>query len=119
MTKSQAIYQFFNSFGVKAYEESTVEDNAPFPYITYSEIDAEEFVMSISVWDRGTNWSRVMDITNKIARRLGEFGFSLITFDGGYYMLYQEDPFYQRMKDEDDTIRRVYINIGGKRLARY
>lgn len=119
MTKSQAISEFFNSFGVKAYEESTVPDKTLFPYITYSEVDGEEFIIGASVWDKSTSWKKVMDITDAIAKRLGEFNYITIPFDGGYYMLYQEEPFYQRMSDEDRTIRRIYLNIGGKRLARY
>ena len=35
MTKAAAIYQFWNSFGLTAYEENTVPDDAAFPYITY------------------------------------------------------------------------------------
>ena len=35
MTKAAAIYQFWNSFGLAAYEENSVPDDATFPYITY------------------------------------------------------------------------------------
>ena len=35
MTKAAAMYQFWNSFGLTAYEENTVKDDASFPYITY------------------------------------------------------------------------------------
>ncbi len=119
MTKSQAIREFFNSFGVEAYVESTVPDKTIFTYITYQKVDGEEFIIGASVWDKSTSWKKVMDITDAIAKRLGEFNYITIPFDGGYYMLYQEEPFYQRMSDEDRTIRRIYLNIGGKRLARY
>lgn len=36
MNKAQAIQAFWESFGVPAYEESTVPDDAVMPYITYS-----------------------------------------------------------------------------------
>ena len=34
MTKANAIYNFWNSFGITAYEENTVPEDAIFPYIT-------------------------------------------------------------------------------------
>lgn len=35
MDRAQAIHSFWNSFGLKAYDENTVPDNAKLPYITY------------------------------------------------------------------------------------
>ena len=37
MTKAAAIYQFWNSFGLTAYEENSVPTDATFPYITYQD----------------------------------------------------------------------------------
>lgn len=119
MKKSEAIYNFWNSFGVSAYDESYVPDNTPFPYITYNYVDDEEFIASVSVWDKSYSWARVSDLVEQIGKRLGEKNYTLVPFDGGYFMLYQEHPFSQRMSDEDQTIRRAVLNVGGKRLARY
>jgi hypothetical protein len=38
MNKSQALQSFWESFGIPAYNEYTVPDNAEMPYITYSVI---------------------------------------------------------------------------------
>ena len=35
MTKAAAIYQFWSGFGLTAYEENTVPEDAVFPYVTY------------------------------------------------------------------------------------
>ena len=35
MTKEQALYKFWISFGMQAYEENSVPSDATFPYITY------------------------------------------------------------------------------------
>ena len=35
MDKYQAINEFWNRFGVMAYDENTVPDDAELPYITY------------------------------------------------------------------------------------
>lgn len=36
MTKAAALHSFFSGFGLTAYEENSVPDDAVFPYITYS-----------------------------------------------------------------------------------
>ena len=36
MNKSQAIHKFWNQFNIPAYDQYSVPDDAPFPYITYS-----------------------------------------------------------------------------------
>lgn len=35
MTKTKALYEFFSSFGVDAYPNTSVPDGAVFPYLTY------------------------------------------------------------------------------------
>ena len=36
MTKAAALHSFYSSFGLTAYEENSVPDDAEFPYITYN-----------------------------------------------------------------------------------
>ena len=35
MTKEQALYQFFNSFDITGYRNTSVPDDVIFPYLTF------------------------------------------------------------------------------------
>ena len=55
MTKAAAIYQFWNSFGLTAYEENSVPVEAAFPYITYQLVTDSfdrEIPLVASIWYR-------------------------------------------------------------------
>ena len=122
MTKERAIHAFWNSFGVKAYEESSVPDDAEFPRITYSmESDSFENVVSMTanVWYRSTSWEGATDLTTEIAKRIKEHGHAIVPYDGGYAYIVGGNPFSQRIDDPDDTIKRIYINIQTEYLSLY
>ena len=56
MTKAAAIYQFWSGFGLTAYEENTVPENAAFPYVTYQLVTDSfdrEVAATASLWYRG------------------------------------------------------------------
>ncbi len=113
MTKEQAYHAFVASFGWATYDENTVPDNAPMPRNTYNFADAEfgsPVAMSISAWDRSTSWARVTEMKSRIYNAIG-LGGKIIPFDGGYIWIKRGQPFSQRMSDEDDSIRRIYINV--------
>lgn len=113
MTKMQALNSFWNGFGLTAYDESTVPDNAPLPYITYSagEDDFNHPVsLTASIWYRSKTW---VDITNKLDQ-ISEWisrGGIMVAYDQGAMLIRKGTPFAQRVKDEDDSIRRIYMNI--------
>lgn len=118
MNKAQAIQTFFESFGIPAYEESTVPDDAVMPYITYSMASdsiGHPIAMAASVWDKTYLWSRVSQIVDSISDALVQV--KAIPLDVGYIYITRGTPFAQRMVDEDDTIRRVYINLMVEYLA--
>lgn len=113
MTKEQAYHAFWSSFGWKAYDENTVPDDAPLPRITYNFAVAEfgeAVALSASVWDRSTSWSLVTKKAGDIYSRIG-LGGTIIPFDGGYIWIKRGQPFFQRVSDENDSIRRIYINV--------
>lgn len=111
MTKEQAYHAFVSGFGWATYDENTVPDDAELPRITYN-LSVAEFgfpvAMSISVWDRSTSWATVTNKATEIYNAIG-LGGKVIRFDGGYIWIKRGQPFSQRMADEDDSIRRVYI----------
>ena len=122
MNKMQALHKFWSSFGLTAYDEQTVPDNAVMPYITYRVVDDNinhPVQLSASIWYYSSSWAAVTAKSDDIAKRLG-YGFAKERFDGGYLYITRGTPFAQRMSDpSDDMIRRIYINLQGEFLTTY
>ena len=114
MTKAAAIYQFWSGFGLTAYEENTVPEDAVFPYLTYQLVTdgfEREVAATAFLWYRSESWTAINAKTEEIARFIGGGG-CLIDCDGGFIWLKRGSPFAQNMGDEsDDLIRRKYINV--------
>ncbi len=122
--KAQALYQFWSSFGLSTYDESSVPtgSNAPkFPYITYSVVTdnlGNNVGLTGSLWYRSSSWAAISQKAEEIAKRLENL--SPIKIEGGYMWLKRGSPFAQRMSDSnDDMIRRIYINITAEFLTAY
>ena len=114
MTKAAAIYQFWNSFGLIAYEENTVPHDATFPYITYQLVTDSfdrEIPLSASLWYRSESWTGINAKTEEISQKISRGG-KVISCDGGAIWLKRGQPFAQSMGDESDNlIKRKYLNI--------
>lgn len=115
MNKNQAIYDFFSSFGIPAYLESSVPETANFPYITYS-LNTSTFTqeaptnMVVNVFFR----SKEADANAKveeISEAIGLNGLVLPCEDGKVW-LQRGNPWCQSMSDPvDDKIQRRYLNV--------
>ena len=114
MTKAAAIYQFWNSFGLTAYEENTVPDDATFPYITYQLVTDSfdrEIPLTASLWYRSESWTAINAKTEEISHKISRGG-KIISCDCGAIWLKRGQPFAQNMGDENDNlIKRKYLNI--------
>ena len=116
MDSAQALHNFWSGFGWKAYDTSTVpsaELNPEMPRITYDVVMSEfldTVYPSASLWDRGYSWENITRKAMEIYEYIG-LGGRVIKFDGGYIWIRRGSPFSQRMSDEDDSIRRIYLNI--------
>lgn len=114
MTKAAAIYQFWNSFGLTAYEENSVPDDAAFPYITYQLVTDSfdyEIPLTASLWYRSESWTAINAKTEEISQKISRGG-KIISCDGGAIWLKRGQPFAQSMGDESDNlIKRKYLNI--------
>ena len=114
MTKAAAIYQFWNSIGLTAYEENTVPTDATFPYITYQLVTDSfdsEIPIAASIWYRSEIWTGINAKTEEISQKISRGG-KIISCDGGAIWLKRGQPFAQSMGDEsDDLIKRKYLNI--------
>lgn len=116
MNSQQAYDNWWNSFQWQAFEENTVPDNALSQYghyLTYSAGDSvfdSPMMLSVSAWERSTSWAGTVNKASEIKAAIG-LGGTMIPFDGGAIWVNLGDPFSQRMGDENDTVRRVYMNI--------
>ena len=114
MTKAAAIYQFWNSFGLTAYDETSVPHDAAFPYITYQLVTDSfdsEVAATASLWYRSESWTAINAKTEEISQKISRGG-KIIPCNGGAIWLKRGHPFAQSMGDEsDDLIKRKYLNI--------
>lgn len=114
MDKAQALDAFWNGFGLTAYDENTVPDDAALPYITYNVLlgdwDSYTVMLNASLWYRSDKW---VDISRKATEISGAIGYGgvLLTTDDGRVWLKRGSPFAQRMSDPDDSIRRILLTV--------
>lgn len=115
MNKWTALHTWFNSFGVKAYQEQTSK-TAILPYIDYElafgNIDTSPLSLTFSYRERSSDWEGCYLIAEQISADIGRWGKRLET-DDGYIVIQRGFNFAQPMDDisGDDTIRRMVFNI--------
>jgi len=121
--KEAALHEFWNSFGWAARDENTVPDDAMTRYddgyITYNVATAsfdEPVPLYANLWRHDTSWAAITQKANEISAAIG-YGGKLVPFVGGAIWICRGKPFSQRMADEDDTTRRIYINIMAEFLS--
>ena len=105
-----ALKTFFSGFGLPAFAEDSVPDNASLPYITYSVSDPEwnrKATMYARVWDRTTSNTGISMKADEILAEIGE-GIR-IPLEGGHLVIWPENPITQIRVDGD--FRYAYINL--------
>ena len=122
MNKSQAITQFWESFGWTAYDENSVPDDAITPYITY-EVQTDSLdsnlMLSASLWDTSFSWRDISLKAEQIEKALKEHGYISKRIDNGYVWFKAGTPFATRMNTQNDTIKRIVLNIEAEFLTAY
>lgn len=128
MDKSQALYTFWNSFGIPAIDEQSAYDegvleqlNITYPYITYE--TAVDFLdgpvlIGADLWYKSTSWAEISRKADEIGAYIG-LGGRVIRYDGGGVWITRSASFYRRMPEEtgNDNIRRIHINIQAEFLS--
>ncbi|MBQ9599838.1 MAG: hypothetical protein IJR33_08545 [Clostridia bacterium] len=119
MTKANAIYSFWASFGLNAYEENSVPDDAQFPFITYelaTDRFGEEVSLTASLWYKEPSWVNANAKADAVYAEL--VGGKYITYDGGAALLEGATPFAQGTSDPSDKeIKRIIINYTAEFLS--
>ena len=116
MDRFEALYSFWSSFGIPAYESGSVPDaeSVVFPYLTYDVMSSPfdgEVVANASIWTRSTSWVTADAFSDAIERRL-ENGGAILEYAGGIVWITPEVPFSQSMGDPaDDLIKRKLLTV--------
>ena len=113
MTKEAALTQFFESFVIPAYEDTNVPSDATYPRITYNVAigdTMQETALACSVWYYSEAWVDCNAKVEEIRQRIGAGGV-ILPCDSGAIWLKRGQPFAQNMADENDMVRRKYINL--------
>lgn len=121
MTRAAALHEFWDSFGLTAYEENSVPDDAFFPYLTYENVvtPGQETVLTASLWYRSESWVEVNQKAEEIALQIYKMN-KPIRYDGGYLWIKGGTMRYTGMGDpSDDLIRRNYITVDAEYLSAY
>lgn len=109
---AKALQTFFSGFGIPAYAENTVPDDAELPYITYPlrepEWNAKTTFYAIVYYRHQTSNLDSLTKADEIVREIG--GGIELTIDGGYIVLWPETPLVQAMPPNGD-VRPAYINL--------
>ena len=123
MDKEQAIQAFWESFGLPAYDEYAVPDDAKMPYITYTSMTGavgDVLALSGSIWYYSPSWKDISRKRDEIAQAVGSNGYYIQAIDGGYLWIKRGSPFSQRMSEPgSDMTRRMYINLLAEFLTAY
>jgi len=113
MNAIQTLHSFLSGFSLPAYDRATVPDDAPLPRLTYTVVYSnfdEPVAISADLWYYSTSWTEITEKAAEINAAIGQGG-ECLPCDGGYLWIKRGNPFAQRMSDENDGIRRIYINI--------
>ena len=122
MDSQQSLHNFWSSFGLAAYDENTVKDNALDDcgaYITYSVSTGyfdEPTALSANIWYRSTSWKEITQKANEIGEEIG-LGGKIVPFDDGAIWIKRGTPFAQRMEGDNDNVRRIYLNIEAEYIS--
>lgn len=103
----EALYAFWSQFGIPAYAEDMVPDNAKLPYIRYSVVKAPLTSASVATAYNYHN-ARLMGnveraaIADQIAKAIPQGGIKVRLSGGGYLILYRGSDFQTPYKDPED-----------------
>lgn len=108
-----ALYSLWSSFGIPAYPEYNIPDEAEMPYITYEIVKPDWRYQSnthVRVWYRDTSYVSITNILDAISRRIGEG--LLLPLSDGFLILFKDMQFIQFQPYEaDDGVKVAYLSL--------
>lgn len=122
MNKYQAMQDFYESFGLPAYERTKVPIKDPlpeFPYLTYdsnASFGDQEISLSFDIWYRDTSLEAISRKTQEIVQAIGYA--KRIWCDEGMILIRFNDV--QPMGDDSDPlIERKVFSLNAKFITTY
>lgn len=110
MQTAYALSEFYNSFGIPAYMELNVPEDAERPYITYSLVETEWQQPSTHyarVWYRDEGNAAILAKVDEIKAAIGTG--AKIECDDGYVVIRPGTPFAQiQIEDNDSNQQNAY-----------
>ena len=110
---AKAFYDFWSSFGIPAYVEGYIPENAELPYLTYSLADTDwrfQTATYAQLWYRDTSLQSITAKAQEIREAIGEG--IMLDCANGFICIYKQATFVQMFSDEEDEqIKRAYISI--------
>ena len=104
---------FWNSFGIPAYVEEHIPDEADVPYITYTQSIPDwnaTSSMQARVWYKGNSFTALNAKVEEISNAIGH-GYSMHD-DRNLVVIHKDDNFYNIQPfPEDSKIRVAYLNM--------
>lgn len=104
---------FWNSFGIPAYVEEHIPDEADVPYITYTQSIPDwnaTSSMQARVWYKGNSFTALNAKVEEIGNTIGH-GYSMHD-DQNLVVIHKDDNFYNIQPfPEDSKIRVAYLNL--------
>lgn len=119
MDNFAALQEFWESFGVDAYDEQTyfTEGDSPaYPHITYESVSgtfASSKLLSAHLWDRSPGWKWLKQKAEEIKHEIGG-GITKRVDDGVvWFRIPETTPFAQIIPSgsEDDLIKRILLYV--------
>lgn len=112
MTQDKAIYQFLSSFGMTAYAEAAVPEDAVFPFLTYELITGaynQRTTITVNLWFYTSSEAEPNAKAAEISAAIGMGGIT-IPCDGGALWIKRGTPWCQSLRDEtNNNIKRRYL----------
>lgn len=115
MTETQALYEFWNGFGLKAYPSTSVPEDTKFPWLTYevqtAHFGSQPVNIAVNLWYHTDSEA----IPNKKVKEISdEIGFGGVTIpcDTGVLWIKRGAPWCINLSDESDiSIKRRQLNV--------
>lgn len=115
MTEAEALYQFFNSFGMNGYPSTSDLHDAVYPWLTYENTYdlpfSEPVGIAVNLWYHTESEAEPNKKVKEIAERVGQGGIQ-IHYDEGTILVRAGRPFAIAVNDQNDaSVKGRQINL--------
>lgn len=122
MNKEAAFKAWAEGFGIPAYAETAVPEDAKEPYMTYylptAMFGDGEQAATLSLWYRTTSEALPNSKAREIGKALASGGRQVVCDEGAMW-LKRGTPFCQAMDSGDNAVKRRYINVSVEFITNY